>query len=744
MQGMNQEERNYRVVLIGIEDATEEKKESFCKKISENYSISLPLLKKIVDNCPIALKKNLSRNKAEELGKTLKSFGAIVSVEEKKENPPIFLEFKDKAPHRVALESSDLRRIPSGEWNIVGRAKNISEESLNDTWILIQTFNDFEELLTFEEVPIPFNPIPPGEAFPFKVVFEGDLSIKKVSIAFKNASGYLIPAVDRRKKREWVGIELRNEIEKESQFIDRIVPSEEFFIKGSSDLWKVNTPSSEPESPPLLLEESKGIEEEAGEQGLKEVISLSLEESPKENIPESMEESTDFTSVIPREDEYQAEEELRAPLESEPSQTVTPHFMENGNKEDMNLGKVNTPSSEPESPPLLLEESKGIEEEAGEQGSKEVISLSLEESPKENIPETMEESTDFTSVIPREDEYQAEEELRVPLESEPSQTVTLHSVENGSKEDMNLGAEPSLDDRKDIIQETHLDTPLLEGPPPLLKEISSKTMQGEKEPFPWIKEFRNSVEIYYRKHRDIFSTWYETYQREDGLADPLHSLLTILVHARFNQADFSEKTLENTQRVVHCIAQSNLRLEEIPPLEGTPFFSGEDWRDLFHKAFPKLQQVANNILKKEKWDAIDLERLIGVVPHMSDKNSRMSTRWMHELIQDIIEIDFSNTLINIGENLYRVASRLGVVDPHFDYYQGKNSIGDLKIQSFAKIAFPQYPIKIEEPMTWVGRKEEEGGYCFPIQPRCEGCLFETFCPKLYFHLNPSGKGMKAR
>ncbi len=643
MQGMNQEERNYRVVLTGIEDTTEEKKESFCKKISENYSISLPLLKKIVDNCPIVLKKNLSLNKAEELGKTLKSFGAIVSVEEKKENPPIFLEFKDRAPHRVALESSDLRRIPSGEWNIVGRAKNISEESLNDTWILIQTFNDFEELLTFEESPIPFNPIPPGDAFPFKVVFEGDLSIKKVSIAFKNASGYPIPAVDRRKKREWVGIELRNEIEKESQFIDRIVPSEEFLMKGSSDLWKVNAPSSEPESPPLLLEGSKGMEGEGGEQVSKEVISLSLEESPKENIPETMEESTNFTSVIPREDGYQAEEELRAPLESEPSQTVTPHFMENGNKENINLG-----------------------------------------------------------------------------------------------------AEPSLDDRKDIIQETHLDTPLFEGPPPLLKEISSKTMEGEKEPFPWIKEFRNSIEIYYQKHRDIFSAWFETYQREGGLADPLHSLLTILVHARFNQANFSEKTLENTQRVVQCIAQPNLRLEEIPPLEGTPFFSGEDWRDLFHKAFPKLQQVANNILRKEKWDAIDLERLIGVVPHMSDKSSRMSARWMHELIQDVIEIDFSNTLINIGENLYRVASRLGVVDPHFDYYQGRNSIGDLKIQSFAKIAFPQYPIKIEEPMTWVGRKEEEGGYCFPIQPRCEGCLFETFCLRLYFHLNPSGKGMRGR
>ncbi|MCJ7829502.1 ribosomal protein L7/L12, partial [Patescibacteria group bacterium] len=93
MQIMNQEEGNYRVVLIGIEDDTEEKRESFCKKISENYSISFPLLKKIIDHCPTILKKNLSRNKAETLAKTLQSFGAIVSVEEKRDSPPIFLEF---------------------------------------------------------------------------------------------------------------------------------------------------------------------------------------------------------------------------------------------------------------------------------------------------------------------------------------------------------------------------------------------------------------------------------------------------------------------------------------------------------------------------------------------------------------------------------------------------------------------------------------------------------------------------
>ncbi len=206
----------------------------------------------------------------------------------------------------------------------------------------------------------------------------------------------------------------------------------------------------------------------------------------------------------------------------------------------------------------------------------------------------------------------------------------------------------------------------------------------------------------------------------------------------------SGEALENTQKVFKQIVQPKLRLEEIPPLAGTKFFSEENWRDLFHRAFPKLKQVANNILEIKRWNALDLERLIQVIPHMSDKNSRMTVRWINELIPDFVEIDFTNTPISIGESLYRVASRLGVVDPHFDYYQGMNSMGDIKIQSFAQAAFPQYPMKIEEPMTWVGMEEEEGGHCLSIQPRCEGCLFESFCAKLYFDFNPSEKAMRGR
>ena len=365
---MSPEEGSYRVVLIGIEENTEEKKESFCKKISENYSISLPLLKKIIDHCPIILKKNLSLNKAETLAKTLKSFGAIVSVEEEKDFPPIFLEFQEMAPHRVTLESSDLRKTQSGAWNVIGKGKNISDESLNDTWVLIQIFNDLEDLLTFEEAPVPINPIPPGEAFPFKVVFEGSLPINKVSIAFKNASGSPIPAVDRRKKRE-------------------------------------------PETPPLISEEGEGIERESEEQVLGEAPLLRFEEVPREVNSETMEESTDLT-----------------------------------------MGML-----------------------------------------KENID-------------------QAEGELDTLLRNEPSQTVNLYLMEIGKEEDISHESKHSLDNYKDIFQETYLDIPLLEESPQLSEEISTGTIEKEEEFFPWIKDFRNSIETYYQKHCDILSMLFINYQ----------------------------------------------------------------------------------------------------------------------------------------------------------------------------------------------------------------------------------------
>jgi hypothetical protein len=340
-----------------------------------------------------------------------------------------------------------------------------------------------------------------------------------------------------------------------------------------------------------------------------------------------------------------------------------------------------------------------------------------------------------------------------------------------------LGDLESHVDNEEMIEESRVDVSLFEEATQLLEDISESTKEveavgkieeigktleeekseeekveeekveeekAEEEPllFPWIDYFRDAVETYYQKPHDIFSIWFESCRKEGEFKTPFHSLLTILVHSRFEQGDYSIQALENTQRVFRLIIQPNLLLEEIPPLEATPIASGEIWKSLFHKAIPKIQQIGNTIVEKNRWRAFDLERAIRVIPHMGGINSQMAIRWIHRLIPDIVALDFSDTPVSIGESLYRVASRLGILDPHFDYYQGRNSMGDIKVQSFAKMAFPQNPVKIEEPMVWMGGVREKGGHCFPTHPQCEGCLFETFCPKLYIQFNPSEKGMR--
>jgi hypothetical protein len=632
---MNQGKGGYRVLLISFEDNTEAGKESFCYNVCENFSISFPVLKKIVDRCPIVLKKNLSLEKAAALAKTLKSFGAIVSVEEKRDSTAIFLEFEGIEPHGVALESSSLRRTESGAWNVIGRVKNISEENLNGTWVLIQLFDDLEEFLTFEEAPIPINPLPPWGASPFKVAFEGALPIKKVSIAFKNTLGHPLSAADRRKKRDWIKVEIGDE--------DKYFPPT-------------------PPSSFALVDESESQSVDIA--GLSEEI------------------SNDKYSETPRE-YYQ------------PFELETPSFsIEGGSHETM-------PESLGGSEDSIL----GIVQGENEKGERE---------------ETLrkDETSHPLPSSPLEEREEKERTVLLEWESHAGRPQEISS-ETPSDASADKETTPSIEDTSKIIGEGEM-------PPP---------------PISWTEAFRNSIDAYYQKPRGIFIAWFRAERDRGGFINSLHSLLTILVYARFDQMNHSEKALENVQRVFQLSIQPDLQLEQIPPLEETEFFSAEDWRVLFHRAIPKLQQVSNTIFEKGQWEALDLEHLIQVIPHISHKNSRMAVRWVHELIPDIITIDFSNNLISVGESLYRVVSRLGVVDPDGDFYQGENSIGDLKIQSFGKTVFPQDPLKIEEPLTWVGRREE-GGHCFPTLPRCTGCLFEAFCPKLYSHFNPSEKGMR--
>jgi hypothetical protein len=351
-----------------------------------------------------------------------------------------------------------------------------------------------------------------------------------------------------------------------------------------------------------------------------------------------------------------------------------------------------------------------------------------------------------------ENRYQEGEGLEKAFQNEAVQALTppgSEELEEETRGDLESGP-----DHKGDAEKIHLETSVSEEARELLKDISDlagreevEEERGEGEekeppPIPWVDPFREAVENFYQKPRDIFSKWFEECRKEGEFKDSLHALLTILVHSRFDQGDHSVKALENTQRVFRMITQPNLLLEDIPPLEGTPFVSGEGWRDLFHRALPKVLQIGKTILEKSTWNAADLERVMQVIPYMGHQNSRMGLRWINELIPDIVEVEFSDAPVSVGESLYRVASRLGIVDPRFDYFQGSRSMGDIKIQSFAKMAFPENPIKIEQPMARMGMEEDQGGYCFPTQPQCEGCLFETFCPRCYIHFNPSEKGMR--
>src|SRR4030043_508271 len=189
MVRLNREEGRYRVLLLGIGNNSEEEKNSFCQNISKHYSIPSPLLEKIVDRCPVILKKNISLIKAEILAKSFKSFGASVSIEERKHFPPISLEFQELLPHRLALESCDLRKTQRGTWSVIGRAKNISDETLSDIWVLTQLFEDLEEFIAFEETPLPINPLPPEETSPFIVISKERAIPKETPLSLEQVVG---------------------------------------------------------------------------------------------------------------------------------------------------------------------------------------------------------------------------------------------------------------------------------------------------------------------------------------------------------------------------------------------------------------------------------------------------------------------------------------------------------------------------------------------------------------------------
>lgn len=541
---IDQGKEQYRVILKSIGNNTNEEIEEFCKKITERFNFLPSVIRKMAHRSPIVVKKNLSLKKAEALAIAFKSYGANVAIEKRIPLPVIQIERQGFPPPQLALESCSLLKTQIGNWFLIGRVKNLSQERLEDIWAMVQVFEEGNELLTYEEIPLPINPLLPNQLSPFKALLEGSLSIQRISLLFKNTRGTSFYVLDQRKKREWEEIKIL-------------------------------------ESPPPLVEEQKERYQhlEIKEEILEEPLSL----------------------------------EVQPPIEG------------------IGIEEINSAKS-----PL-----------------------------QEILPEDKEE-------------------------------VKGEALEDKQREE-----------------------------PPL---------------YPWIEEFKKAIHNYEECQKDGFTHWIETLKRENLVENPYHLLILLLVYSRFNQKEDVQKALMNTKKVFNLLLKPSLSLDEIPEIEGTPFSPQEVWRNLFFRAFPKIQEVTKGILEKREWKALDLERFIQVIPYMGIPNSRWVVRSINKWIPESVRIDFSENPILIGESLYRVASRLGIVNPFFDPYRGKNSMGEIKIQSFAKMVFPEDPSRIEESMDRLGRKGEEG-HCFPKEPNCQGCLFEAFCPKLFTEMDPSEKGI---
>lgn len=262
------------------------------------------------------------------------------------------------------------------------------------------------------------------------------------------------------------------------------------------------------------------------------------------------------------------------------------------------------------------------------------------------------------------------------------------------------------------------------------------------------KDSLREIILEYNKHRtsDPFMIWFRQKDREKAFANDFERILIILIDARFDQQTTADKALENTKIVFKAgVLKRRLNRSEIPLLIPRQRTTAEKWTDLFYIAIPRLYRLAKEIAKKRVWKA---QELFGVmqspqfkVPYLGVKTSRLAVRWLYELVPNL-KIDMRDFKVPVDRLVYRVASRLGIIDPRVDKYYGEESPADRKIQTFAKAIFPDDPWFLDEPLWSTGRQATKGGHCYPTHPRHEGCIFETICPKKFNDFDPSKIGMQ--
>jgi hypothetical protein len=217
--------------------------------------------------------------------------------------------------------------------------------------------------------------------------------------------------------------------------------------------------------------------------------------------------------------------------------------------------------------------------------------------------------------------------------------------------------------------------------------------------------------------------------------------LVVLINSRFEQQTRAEHALENTNRV--CMAGALQRVVDrdvVPLLIPRRRMTAERWTDRFSTSQRRLRRLAKRIEATPRWSASTLLACMRSrnynVPYLGLKPSRLAVRWLHVLVPEL-DIDMSDFEIPLDARVYRVASRLGIVDPKVDTYAGAGGPADRKIQAFARVLFPDDPWMLDEPLWHTGRRSSEGGQCSPTTPYCRGCIFEDVCPKRYVDANPS-------
>ena len=265
----------------------------------------------------------------------------------------------------------------------------------------------------------------------------------------------------------------------------------------------------------------------------------------------------------------------------------------------------------------------------------------------------------------------------------------------------------------------------------------------------WLQSFRNII-LSYTQNRapDPFMTWFRKKEEEGFFKDDYKRVLSILIDARFDQQTNAKNALINTQTVIEhgVLSKELIDFDELPLLIPRQYKSAEEWTKLFCSALPKLHELSKRITEKQIWDVENLFVLIlneCRVPYLGDKTSRLAVRWIHELISGL-NIDMRAYEIPIDSLVYRVASRLGIIDPYQDKYYGNGSPADQRIQIFVQKLFPQQPWIMDEPLWSTGRKLSDGGCCFPKDPYCINCMFDSICPKKFLVIMPDKIGITSK